>query len=501
MVPPEVVTIPTLGDPSTIPPIMHHTMVPMMVPAPFIHPYEAMPQNPVYVPEPVQFEQAIPESSTNEECYKLYLCKDDFDHITNSQADLLKDFLIAEMLKETETSKVWAPDFTIKGLQSAHRYEVVTKDDSSRDWLVNLDFSGFRYFHVLVYTKEELWYERAAVWLPGHSRSRNIEPLEKLKLQNKRLEGVNINKWKFVKKIVTQKGTRLYVDMQPSSARALEKHKMMLSYELQKVNVFLKAVAVDKAAFDAGLKEPSILEPAEIAMAIQNSPMPSLAYEHSLVKITLKGCKSLSLIHARKIKEVLIYRLFRYLQQDGTSRTDFLKYGLFPPNCFGIVPQNQESKKWLLSQHLGKVNRQAIIILGGEDENTRFIKMNVTVPNEYQINTAIVAERMKQSNQGVKGLNFNIWRPIRVSTDRKKSTFEVEVDLESMETLSKMKYQLDYVDCSNISHSVYFKSEYSEPELEKLMEKYKSEMTDSYDLASMDLDSDYSEDDDVICLD
>lgn len=501
IVPPEVVTLPFLGHQPVLPPALNPGIVPMMVPAPYIHPYETATQNPVFMTEQYQPQPPPQQESLDDDGYKLYLCKDDFDQITAWQADSLKDFLISHMLRESEQSQGWAPDFTLKGLQNSHRYELITKDASTRDWLVNLDFSGFTEFHVIVYSKEELWYERAAVWLPGHSRSRNIEPLDKLKLQNKRLDGVNIFKWKFVKKILTQKGTRLYVDMPPSSARALEKHKLMLSYELQQVNVFLKAVAIDKDAFDAGLKEPSIVDLSVISEAIQNSPMPSLAYDPAIIKITLKGCKNLSLVQARKIKEVLIYHLFRYHQQDGSSRTDFVRYGFFPPNCFGLIPQNPETKKWLLSQNLGKVNRQAIVVMGAEDENTRFFRMYVVVPNEYQLNSPdFVAERLKQSNQGVKGINFNLWKPIKILPDRKKKIrFEVDVDLDSLETLAEMKYQLDYVDLVNTSHTAQFKSEYSYSQLEELIDKCKAEMTDSYDIANMDLDSDSG--DDIICLD
>lgn len=502
MGPPDVVTLPIFDLPPSFP---------MMVPAPLIHPYETLPQNPVFMPEP--YLQPAPQHQPQDEGHKIYLCKDNFEPITAMQADSLKDFLFSQMLLETKNGDGWAPDFTLKGLQNTHRYELITTDDSTRDWLVNLNFSRFTEFNVIVYTKEELWYERAAIWLPGHSRSR-IEPLDKLKLQNRRLEGVNINKWKFIKKIVIAKGTRLYVDMPPSSARALEKHKMMLSYELQKVNVYLKAVAVDKDVFDAGLKKPTTADVGVISEAILNSPMPSLTYDPSLVKITLKGCKSITLQQARKIKDVLIYHIFRYNQEIQfrennqqnlfmypTCRTDFVKYGIFPPNCFGVVPQNAETKQWLLGQHLGKVTGRTIVVLGAEDDNTKFFKLHVFVPNEYQLNPAVVAERLKQSNQGVKGINFNIWKPLQISPTRKnnKSKFELEVDLESLETLSKMKYQLDYLDITNTSHTVYFQSDYSHSELEELIEKTKAEMTDSYDIANMDLDSD--SDDSIICLD
>ncbi|KAH9642442.1 hypothetical protein HF086_007574 [Spodoptera exigua] len=499
MLPPELVTMPMLGMQPAMAPVLPQGMVPVMVPAPFMHPYKPVSPTPVFAtgPDMLQYQEQV--LSSDDDGHKLYLCKDDFDKISAHEADLLKEFLISQMIKETEISQGWAPDFTLKGLQNTYRYEILTKDDITRDWLVNLDFNQFQPFHVLAYTKEELWYQRAAIWLPGHSRSRNIEPLDKLKLQNKKLEGVNIHTWKFVKKIVTQKGTRLYVDMPPASARALEKHKMMLSYELQKVNVFLKVVAVDKNVFDEGLKQQSTVTPSQISDAIQNSPMPSLSFDLSLVKITLKGCKSLSLTQARKIKEVLIYQMFRYHQQDGSSRTDFIKYGFFPPNSFGVIPQNPETKKWLLSQHLGKVNKQTIIVQGGQDEKTRYFRMTATVPNENYIVPGIVAERIKQSNQGVKGINFNLWKPIWATSECKKAVFEVDIDFESLETLSSMKYQLDYVDQYNVTHSVYFKSEHTEAQLEEMIKQYKAEMSDSYDVANMDLESDSG--DDVICLD
>ncbi|KAF9793850.1 hypothetical protein SFRURICE_007381 [Spodoptera frugiperda] len=494
MLPPELVTMPMLSMQPGMATVLPPGVVPMMVPAPFMHPYKPVSPTPVFAPEPEQLQYQEQASSSDDDMHKLYLCKDDFDQISAHQADLLKEFLITQMIKETQISQGWAPDFTLKGLQNTYRYEILTKDDITRDWLINLDFSQFEPFHVLAYTKEELWYQRAAVWLPGHSRSRNIEPLDKLKLQNKKLEGVNVHSWKYVKKIVTQKGTRLYVDMPPASARALEKHKMMLSYELQKVNVFLKSVAVDKNVFDAGLKQQSTITTSQISDAIQNSPMPSLSYDPSLVKITLKGCKTLTLTQARKIKEVLIYQMFRYHQQDGSSRTDFIKYGFFPPNSFGVIPQNPETKKWLLSQHLGKVNRQTIVVQGGQDEYTRYFRMTAVVPNENYIVPGIVAERIKQSNQGVKGINFNLWKPIRATSEWKKAMFEVDIDLESLETLSHMKYQLDYVDQFNVTHSVYFKSEHTEQALEEMIHKYKAEMSDSYDVANMDLDSDSGDD-------
>lgn len=526
---------------------MNQPMVPMMVAAPFYKSFDSMQQmlqNQAYGPPPVppvdfmspvqqivDFSQSmqpvvdfpqpmqsvldypqpvqttdLPPNSEEEmlEGYRLYLCKDDFERITNIEADLLKDFLISQMFKATANYQGWSPDFTLKGLQSLYRFEVVTKDAGSRDWLRSLDFSEFEYFHILVYTKEELWYERAAIWLPGHSRVKNIEPLDKLRLQNKKLEGVNVDKWKFLKKIVNEKGTRLYVDMPPSSARALEAHDMKLSYELQQVSVYLKAVAVDKNSFDAGMRVASNTSAAEIEDAIKNAPMPVLANDPALVKIILKGSKTLDLVQARKIKEVVIYNLFRYHQQDGLSRTDFVKYGFLQPNYFAILPMNPESKRWLLGCSFGKVNRQLVVVIGGEEDKTRFFKMTAIIPYDHNFRGAVVIERLKTSNQGVKGINFNLWKFIRVKhIDRKKIRYEVDIDLDSLETMSTMRYQLDYVDTSG-THTVYFRSEYSQSGLDDMIKKCKAEMLDSYDVANMDLDSDQSDSEqnnDVICLD
>ncbi|XP_037293562.1 uncharacterized protein LOC115450870 isoform X2 [Manduca sexta] len=431
--------------------------------------------------------------------HKLFLCKDDFEPFTDVQAQLLKSFLISQIVKVTETSQGWAPDLTLKGINTIQRYEISSRDEASKDWLVNLDFSDFKLFRVLVYTDEELWYERAAIWLPGHSRCRSIEPLDKLKLQNRKLEGVNIGKWKFVKKVVNMKGTRLYVDMPPSSTCALEKHKMMLSYELQKVNVILKAVAVDKDAFDAGLKEVS-MNPMMLTTAIQNAPMPSLSHDPGAVQLTLKGNKTISIDEARKLKECIIYHLFRYLQSGGTSRVDFVKYGSLPPNHFGVVPENPESKRWLLSTQFGKVNRSLIVVVGGDESNVKYFRMYMHLPVECPLNANLAIERLRRSNQGVKGINFNLWKALnRMTTlEKKKHTLDVKIDLESVETLRTLNFQLDYVDDKNNQQIVMVNSRHTSQQLHDMIKAYRDEMRDSYDIANMDLGS---SDEDVICLD
>lgn len=446
-------------------------------------------------------DQAYDTAVLSNEGHNLYLCQDDFEPFSSIQAEYLKNFLFNEIVKVTEISNGWAPDITLKGLQSMYRYELSTMDERSKDWVLNLDFSEFKYFNVLVYTKEQLWYERAAIWLPGHSRSRALEPLDKLKMQNNELEGVNIGKWKFVKKIVTVKGTRLYVDMPPSSARALEKNKMMLSYELQKVNVFLKAVAVDKDAFDAGLKEASITDPSLLTSAVQNSPMPTLNAnsEPGIVKIGLNGRKSLTVEQARKIKEVVVYHLVKYLQLNGASKTDFIKFGFLPPNFIGVLPENPESKKWLMSRSFGKMARTTIVVFGDDNDNTKYFKMFAIIPHEYHSSMTLAFERLKQSNQGIKGIHFNLWKPINLTSERKKAQLEIDIDLESIETISKMKYRLDYVGEYGIQ-VVNFHSEYSFSKLEERIKKFKMEQVDSYDVANMDLDSDDSDKDDVVCI-
>lgn len=518
--PPAIVNMTYSGVPQ-IQSVMGQSIMPVVVSSPYYQTYGSLQhnlQNSVYVPEPIQpvvdvQQPVVPvqdfapplftEEEDKKEGFKLYLCRDDFERISPSEADFLKEFLISKMFLGTGEYQGWSPDFTFKGLQSLYRYEVVTKDEWSKNWLLNLDFTEFEQFSVLVYTQEELWYERAAIWLHGHSRVENIEPFEKLKLQNTKLDGININKWKFVKKIVNDKGTRLYVDMPPSSARALEAHGMKLSYELQQVNVFPKAIAVDKNSFDAGLKDISIADPSVIAKAIKNSPMPVLANDVSLVKITLKGCKNLNLVLARKIKEVLIYHLFQYHRQNGSSRTDFDKFGFLQPNYFAVLPSNQESRRWLMSCNLPKVDQQIVTIVGAEETNTRYVTMNVTVPFEKYLRSGHLIEKLKHSNQGVKNINFGFWKSTLTNTvDRSKLAYEVDVDMESLETLDSMGYQLDYVDTNGL-HTLSFTSKYSQSELKELIKKYKAEMMDSYDVANMDLDSDASEcsGNNVICLD
>lgn len=463
---------------------------PLMVPMP--SQYQLLPSYQEHQPQ-----VSSPQVQDNKkDGYSLYLCKDDFQPIDEFETAKLKDFLIQQLIKVTETTQGWAPDFTLVK-QNSIRHEVVTRDERSKNWLLSLDFSDFKEFNVLVYTTEELWYERAAIWLPGHSRCRNIEPLTKLKLQNKRLEGVNIGKWKLVKKVVTDKGTRVYVDMPPSSARAMEKHKMLLSYELQKVNVFMKAVAIDKDAFDAGLNEPSIT----ILPSPGSCPMPSLDQNPNIIKIGVKGNKPLSLVLARKLKDFILFKLFKYHQLDGKSRTDYIKYGFCQPGYLGILPENEESRKWICSLDIGFLNRQQLFIVGADDNKTKFFTMTISIPRNSNLNTAAVNERLRQSNKGVKGVNFSLWRNQKILRDKMgQVTFEVEMDLESVETISKMNYQLDYVADGHDIRSVSVDSKFSRNRLEEMIAKYKAELSDTYNVENMELASSDSEDD-VVCLD
>nr|XP_032524595.1 uncharacterized protein LOC116775729 isoform X2 [Danaus plexippus plexippus] len=458
---------------------------------------------PIMVPISTQYPviTAYPDTSNIKEedesdGHTLYLCKDNFQTISEYEIDQLKSFLIKQLVEVTETSQGWAPDFTLSNQRNTHRHEVFTRDQRSKDWLLNLDFSDFTVFKVLVYTSEELWYERAAIWLPGHSRHRKFDPLTKLKLQNRKLEGVNIGKWKFIKRIITANGTRIYVDMPPSSARALEKHKMLLSYELQKVNVFFKAVAIDKNAFDAGLNEPSI----EIPLTPASCPMPSLGQDPRIIKFALKGNKPFNLGMARKIKDIILFKLFKYHELEGRSRTDFEKYGFCQPGYFGILPENEESRKWLVSLDIPRINRQPVVIVGADDIKGKFFRMNIVMPNYYNLKPALAFERLRQSNQGVKGINFNMWKNLNVIISRRegKVGLEVDMDLESVETLSKIHYQLDYVAEGHIK-TFKVESQFSQDRLEEMIRQYKDELIDSYDVHNMDLASDSEES--IVCLD
>lgn len=438
---------------------------------------------------------------STEDTYDLFLCQDDFAFITAIQAELLKEFIVSEIIKVTENSQGWAPDFTFKGLQSIHRYVLSTKDEASRDWLINLDFSRFILFNVLVYTREELWYERAAIWLPGHSQQRKLEPLEKLKLQNKKLEGVNIGKWKMVKKIITLNGTRLYVDMAPSSARALEKHNMLLSYELQKVTVFLKAVAIDKNAFDAGLKEISIKDESVLENVINKAVIPTIQNSPSLLKIALSGRKDMCLEQARQVKENIIYHIYKYHNADGISRTDFINYGFIAPHYFGIIPENTETKRWLMKRQLGKLNRRSIIVIASDEDSAKYYRIMINVPNEQKVTALLILEKIKQSNQGVKGINFHLWKPIRLKlcSDKTKVQIQLDVDIQSVDTLIKMNYELDYMNEANKNITVFVESELSKEKLLQSIREIKKQSCDNYDVANMDLDSG-SDNDDVICI-
>ncbi|KAI5638274.1 hypothetical protein NE865_09089 [Phthorimaea operculella] len=482
---------------------------PVMVPAPT---YDERDENNTFQQPTAQLPQHLQAAENlldgKPEGYNLYLCKDDFSPYSSVQAEHLKKFLVAELVKASQSGQGWSPDFTIKGLQSVFRYEVETRDETTKEWLMNMDFTEFKLFNVLVYSKEELWYERAAIWLPGHSKCRNIEPLEKLRLQNNEQVGLNLNigKWKLVKKIVTAKGTRIYVDMPPSSARALEKCKMLLSYELQKVSVFLKAVAVDKETFDAGLRENTVVNETVIADAAVNSVMPSLGLSNvpEIVHITLKGNKSITVQQARKIKEMLIYHIFKH-QQSGEPglRTDFLKFGYCLPGYLGVVPANADTKKWLMGLNLGKLHKQQVVVLGADEMNTKYIRMSVILSTEDNNRSkAMVLERLKQSNQGVKGLNFNKWKPELIHTPRgaHKPVFDIKMDLESVETIiNKLNYTLDYVGSkSNLVLAV--KYEHSEKRLLDLIKKLKSEMDDSYDVANMEIDSSDENDEDIVFM-
>ncbi|CAH2061908.1 unnamed protein product, partial [Iphiclides podalirius] len=427
----------------------------MMVPIPYASSEPVL--NPIFVPQP-------------HEGHYLFLCKDNFQAFNDTQA----------------------------GVQNKTHYEVWTRDEQSKEWLMNLNFKDFPYFKVLIYTAEERWYERAAIWLPGHPRKQNPPPLVKLKLQNRALANVNVDKWKLVKQIVTAKGTRLYVDMPPSSARALERQGMSLSYELQKVHVFLKAVAVDKDAFDAGLAEKSITFIPDLQK--QNSSMPAIdMQEASVIKLCLAG-STVTLTTACKIKDALINNIYKYLQTGGTCKTDFTRYGFSKPGYFCVVPENEETRAWVNTVDFGRINGQCVTVWSADEDNARYFTMFISVPYESHLTPKTLLQKLKLSNRGVKGLKFHMWKNGHVypSNMFKTVNYRVDVDIESVETLFKMKFTLDYL-VNGSNETVYIKPEDSMSRLKDIIGKFRAEARDSLDVTNMDIST--SDEDEVVCLD
>ncbi|XP_013145570.1 PREDICTED: uncharacterized protein LOC106108833 [Papilio polytes] len=433
-----------------------------------------------------------------QEGYCLYLCKDNFEAFNDKQGQYLKDFIVKSIIEASETSNdSWTPDLTLRGVQKDTRYVVWTSDELSRNWLLKLDFSKFSYFNVIIYTSEDYVDERAAIWLPGHTKTRGMPPLKKLVMQNRHLSNVNIQTWKLVREIVIEKGTRLYVDMPPSSARALEKHKMTLSYELQKVQVFLRAVAIDTDAFDAGLEE--ISSAVSTNLYQKNAPMPAIDSEAPhVIKLCLDNTP-VSVSTARKIKEELISQMYKYIKDGGKSRMDFLKYGYCKPGYFCVIPENTETAKWVKTQRMRRFNNHMITVCEAEKVSVKYITMTCLLPYDQTLTPKKVVENFKMSNRGVKGLKFNLWKNGRVFTTKNntKTLYRADVDLESVDTLMKLNFSLDYSKDNRKSETVIMKYHYKVPNLKDMIKRFKEETTDTLRVTNMEISS---EDEDIICL-
>ncbi|GBP97281.1 hypothetical protein EVAR_70282_1 [Eumeta japonica] len=102
---------------------------------------------------------------------------DDFSAISTVEADTIRQFLVSKIFDATASSASngWVPNFIMRGLSSLCRYEVETNDRLSKIWLEQFDFSDLGGIHIVVYNKEELWYERV-LWLPGHSACKMLSP-------------------------------------------------------------------------------------------------------------------------------------------------------------------------------------------------------------------------------------------------------------------------------------------------------------------------------------
>lgn len=411
----------------------------------------------------------------------LYLCKKDFSAILNDEVILLKDFLVSQIF-ETTTSTGWAPTLSMKGLQSAFRYQVIAEDDLSREWLLNFDFSSFRTFDVVVYSNEEPLYKRAAIWLPGHSTTYlHNEPLKKLQMQNRHLVGVNINQWILIQKIITQKGIRIYVDMPSSSARALAKYNMLLSYELQKVNVFLRSVAVDKETFDCGLQELSL---SEIPHDISDTPLPTLHYEPGVIRLCQIDDKLLTAQNAQKVKELLILRIYNYYENErGKGRTDFIKFGFCQPGYFAVLPENKETVDWLLSIEIGHISNGKIVVCSKDRNNNKTLKFECTLSHpKGEVQPEVILERLNRWNKQHKGLNILTWNVHSISHNNKMVKMGVTVDFKSAVLLQKLGYKLKYY-----KEKIKFNHQYKN--IGEMLNQRSHESEDIYDVANMEMDS------------
>ncbi|XP_045540773.1 uncharacterized protein LOC123722568 [Papilio machaon] len=434
-----------------------------------------------------------------EEGYCLYLCKDNFETFIDKQVQYLKEFIVKSIIDATETSNDgWTPDLTLRGVQNEIQYVVWTRDELSKNWLLKLDFSKFGYFNVIIYTSQDFANERAAIWLPGHPKKRSIPPLKKLIMQNKHLDNVNIQTWKLVREIIIEKGTRLYVDMPPSSSRALEKYNMSLSYELQKVQVFLRAIAIDKDAFDAGLKEISAIGSSNLYQ--KNAPMPAIDAEApNVIKLCLDNTP-VSVSTARKIKEELILQIYKHIKDGGQSKIDFLKYGYCKPGYFCVIPENTETAKWVKSIRMRKFNNHTITVCDAEKVSVKYITMTCLLPYEQCLTPKKVIEKFKICNGGVRGLKFNLWKNGLVFSTKNntKMCYRADVDLESVESLIKLNFCLDYSKDRSKNETVHMKCHYKVKNLKDMIKQFKEETTDTTHVINMDISS---EEEDVICLD
>lgn len=428
--------------------------------------------------------------------YDLCLCKIDFSPFSDNEAAEVRKFLVSQIFKTSVSrNKSWAPSITIKGIQTRCRFQVLAENEASKQWLLKFNFSKFPLFDIMLYTKEELWYERAAIWLPGISRAQHIEPLVKLKLQNKCLEGVNLDKWKLVKTIVTTKGIRIYVDIPPSSRQALEKYNMLLSYELVKVTVYMKSATVDSVAFNAGLQQPSV-DIKTLQEAMEDEQMPIIKNDLKVVRIGMRNVNQYTIEQVKQIKSKLVNYMFRFHQNDkGRTKTDFVKYGFCPPGFFAVLPENKETEKWLTAHKFGTIGKNEIVALSAEVTNDRFIRLTAMVPYHFsnfpKFYPHVVLELLHKYNKEIKNLFIGKWKIIEAVASREGKEYRIvlDVDLESLKTLSLQRrpFMLRF-EYGFRSFEVKFERDHDD--IAKVIKQLENETKDSYVVTNMELDSD-----------
>lgn len=439
------------------------------------------------IPNPFALE---PTTSNYQTASKLSLCKIDFSPFTKSEVDHIRDFVVGRIFEASASGDSgWSPTVTFKGLQTNCRYELVAEDEMSYKWLMDVDFTRFKSFGVIPYTKDELWFERASILLKD-SCHWQLEPFQKLKLQNKFLEGVNIGKWKLVKQIVSFKGIQIYVDIPPSSKVALEKYNMQLSYEFQKVTVLMKTSAIDPAKFDAGLYSSDGLSMQQYASLLQNASLPIMTDE-GMMRLSLED-STCNITQAKRIKDKILQTLYDYLMYNKVvCKTDFVKCGYSPPGHLVILPENKMSRNWFNYRFFGIVSGRRIVLVEDENDEVQLLRVTADIPSLLTRRSYNPAEILKIVANATVGMRINVdrWKVVDAvypESNNSMLVIKLDIDAESVRTLHRRDFGLGF----NVGNQkCYIKFRHDCPNIKRFLSRCGLD-DDSYVVTNMDLDSD-----------